>query len=635
MSNILVRSLEKQLNYGFYYEGERELKKSKFLKSFSSIVAVGMVLSLLSPFSVLANTQQGNQLKPTGKNDSTLQLKAATIKQLNELEGGVSLHKDLQGLSGIRETKSSSSIGADSHGVDEFFLTKTDLSFDGDGYNDDTLLTIGTTMNFGYYLIELWDMLDPTGGAYNDGYKGVFAFGDSLPADRYELLIDGMYLDWSTEQEEAIPDGLYTIDFTRFPPDGSVADSVTDWTGPVVVKTTDPVITTDTVLATDTASFEFEGQVTDKYIDYNNELVSYELEYDLNSKLDAMFQLKGPDGIVLQNGPITLNQDGSFYLDIPITVRGSNTLTVTVDDAAGNSGSSRFVIVNTKEAPMVDRIYGEDRIKTAIAISKDGWDTASTVILAHGYDFPDALAASPLAYQLDAPILLTKQKSLAAETFGELKRLGTQNVIIVGGDIAVSKTIDASLKSMGISVERIAGDNRFDTAARIAKRMGGNPDTAIVTDGYNFPDALAISSYAAQNGYPILLTRSDRLPTETNDVVKTIPYTIVMGGDKAVSNTVFNQLNNPMRIAGDDRYATAVAVVELLSLSTEKVYVATGQGFADALTGSVLAAKNGAPIILVRQNSIPGPTAQLIEKYNIRNFTLLGGEVAISRSLFE
>ncbi|WP_019414627.1 cell wall-binding repeat-containing protein [Paenisporosarcina sp. TG20] len=611
------------------------MKKSRFLKSLSSIVAVGLVLSLLSPFSVLANTQQGKPLKPTGKNDSTLQLKAATIEQLNELEVGVSLHKDLQGLSEIKETKSSSPISADFNGVEEFYLTETDLSFDGDGFNDDTLLTIGTTMNFGYYLVELWDMLDPTGGAYNDGYKGVFAFGDSLPADRYELHIDGMYLDWATEQEEAIPDGLYTIDFTGFPPDGSVSDSVTVWTGPVVVKTTDPVITTDTVLVTDTASFEFEGQVTDKYIDYNNELTLYGLEYDLNSKLDAMFQMKGPDGKVLQNGPITLNQDGSFYLDIPTTVRGSNTLTVTVDDAAGNSGSSRFVIVNNKEAPIVDRIYGEDRIKTAIAISKEGWDTASTVILALGYDFPDALAASPLAYQLDAPILLTKQKSLAAETIAELKRLKTENVIIVGGDNAVSKTIDASLISMGISVERIAGDNRFDTAARIAKRMGGNPEAAIVTDGYNYPDALAISSFAAQNGYPILLTRSDRLPIETNKAVESIPNTIVMGGNKAVSPTVFNQLNNPMRIAGNDRYATAVAVVELLGISTERVYVATGQGFADALTGSVLAAKNGAPIILVKQNSIPEPTAQLIEYYDIRNFTLLGGEVAISGSLFQ
>uniref|UniRef100_UPI00035DCB05 cell wall-binding repeat-containing protein n=1 Tax=Paenisporosarcina sp. TG20 TaxID=1211706 RepID=UPI00035DCB05 len=315
---------------------------------------------------------------------------------------------------------------------------------------------------------------------------------------------------------------------------------------------------------------------------------------------------------------------------ITAKVVGTTSITVTYGD------NSETVLVTIEQTELVvDRIYGEDRIKTAIAISKEGWDTASTVILAHGFDFPDALAASPLAYQLDAPILLTRQKSLAPETIEELKRLKTNNVIIVGGDIAVSKTIDANLQSMGISVERIDGENRFDTAAKIAKRLGGNPHKAIVTDGFNFPDALSISSYAAQNGYPILLTRSDRLPTETKNGLKLIPNTIVMGGNLAVSDAVFKQLNNPVRIKGDDRYATAVAVIDAFKLPTDKVYVATGQGFADALTGSVLAAKNGAPIILVRQNSIPAPTAQLIEDYDIRNFTLLGGEVAISSSLFQ
>lgn len=336
-------------------------------------------------------------------------------------------------------------------------------------------------------------------------------------------------------------------------------------------------------------------------------------------------------GLTVLGKGITRN-DGKFTVSIPKQQVGT-IVTVTATDDSGNISVANEIEV--QEGKVVNRIFGIDRIQTAIAISKNGWETALSVILAQGNNFPDALAASPLAYQLDAPILLTKQNSLSAETIEELIRLKTENVIIVGGEGAVSKTIEATLVARGINVERVAGVDRFDTAAKIALRMGGNPDKANVTDGSNFPDALAISSYAAQNGYPILLTRKDRLPTKTNEVLKSIPNTIVMGGNLAVSSTVFNQLNNPIRISGNNRYETAVAVIETFNLPTDKVYVATGDAFADALTGSALAARNNSHLILVRQNTIPVPTAQLIAKYNIRNFTLLGGEVAISNNLIQ
>jgi len=83
--------------------GERELEKRGFMKYFSSILAFVMVLSLLSPISALANTQQANPFKSSGQSESTMQLKAAVAEQLNMLEGGAKLHKDLQGLSGNKE----------------------------------------------------------------------------------------------------------------------------------------------------------------------------------------------------------------------------------------------------------------------------------------------------------------------------------------------------------------------------------------------------------------------------------------------------------------------------------------------------------------------------------------------------
>ncbi|WP_050995768.1 S8 family serine peptidase, partial [Paenisporosarcina sp. TG20] len=231
----------------------------------------------------------------------------------------------------------------------DYNITETDLSFDGDGVQDEAVLSFTLTGNVNTNYIEIWDIMNPDGGEYGDGYIGYLHASSSLVAGSYTLPIKGQYRPWTSgAQITNIPDGLYTIDFTGQTVSGD-PPYVGGYVGPVVVKTTDPVITSETVLVTDKASFEFDGQVTDKYIDYNTELNNYDLGYDLNSKLEASFELTGPDDNVLQNGPITLNQDGSFNLDIPSTLRGNNTLTVTVNDVAGNSGSTEFVIVNEEE----------------------------------------------------------------------------------------------------------------------------------------------------------------------------------------------------------------------------------------------------------------------------------------------
>ena len=84
-------------------KGKCRLTKGKRMKFFSSLLAFVMVLSLLTPFSASANVQQTAPFKQNGQSESTLQLKAAIAEQLNVLDGGPTLHKDLQGLSGSEE----------------------------------------------------------------------------------------------------------------------------------------------------------------------------------------------------------------------------------------------------------------------------------------------------------------------------------------------------------------------------------------------------------------------------------------------------------------------------------------------------------------------------------------------------
>lgn len=290
------------------------------------------------------------------------------------------------------------------------------------------------------------------------------------------------------------------------------------------------------------------------------------------------------------------------------------------------------VTYDSIEIPGMDekRLSGSSRYDTAVKISQEGWATSKTVVLARGDSFPDALAGVPLAYKENAPILLTGQNNLVADTKKEINRLKAEQVIILGGTAAISQNVENELKSVGLTVKRIAGSGRFDTARKIAIEIGGSPSTAVIAYGYNFPDALSAASYAAQKGYPILLTDQKQLPQPTKEYVDKIQKTIVVGGEGVVGNEVLTQLNNPTRIGGSSRFDTAAKMITTLGMSTEEIYIGNGYGYADALTGSVLAAKRNAPLLLVEKDKLPKETKSIFTNYHVKDFTVLGGDVVVN-----
>lgn len=285
----------------------------------------------------------------------------------------------------------------------------------------------------------------------------------------------------------------------------------------------------------------------------------------------------------------------------------------------------------TNAAATTERLSGKDRFEVAVNVSKKGWSTSGTVVIAYYNAFADALTAGPLAYKNNAPILLTHSDHLTPATKTEIQRLAASKVIIVGGPGSISDNVINEIHSMGISdVTRIGGKDRFEVSFNIANQL--NPtDTAVLAFGLNFPDALAISPYASKNGYPILLTQKDTLPVKTSEALsaKNIQKTIVIGGEGSVSQAVFNQLPGKQRIGGKDRYEVAANIINQLNLPTSKAYIATGLTFADALTGSVLAAKEDAPLLLTHPTSAPAPIKNVIQTRQIQNFTILGGPASV------
>jgi putative cell wall-binding protein len=133
----------------------------------------------------------------------------------------------------------------------------------------------------------------------------------------------------------------------------------------------------------------------------------------------------------------------------------------------------------------VSRFAGADRYDTAKQVAEAAYPGGSaTVLLASGLNFPDALAAAYLAGNENVPILLTDPNTASASALAAMSDLKTKNVTILGGSDAVStiveQTLDgtASTSSQGgnLVVTRIAGVDRYDTAAKIAT-TGGAADS--------------------------------------------------------------------------------------------------------------------------------------------------------------
>ncbi|MGI2327689.1 cell wall-binding repeat-containing protein [Planococcus sp. YIM B11945] len=277
------------------------------------------------------------------------------------------------------------------------------------------------------------------------------------------------------------------------------------------------------------------------------------------------------------------------------------------------------------------RFSGDSRYETAIAVSKEGWKSSKTVVIARGDQFADALTATPLAYKEDAPVLLTRSNKLDAGVKEELKRLGAEKAIILGGTGALSKEVADEIKDTLVGsqkIERIGGKDRYETAQKIAFRLGSSESGAIVVNGLNFPDALSASSFAAMNELPILLTRTDKIPAATEKALEDIDSTLIIGGTVAVSEAVEESLPDADRLSGANRYETSAVVAATLFEDAAVGFASNGTGFADALTGSSLAAHYEAPMLLVKQNSVSAEVDELAYDY-WTTFTT-GGTKAVS-----
>lgn len=280
----------------------------------------------------------------------------------------------------------------------------------------------------------------------------------------------------------------------------------------------------------------------------------------------------------------------------------------------------------------VSRLSGPERIATAIEISRESCPDggANAVVLTRADIFPDALSGTPLATQEDAPILFSNTDQLTPASQAELQRVlpAGNTVYLLGQTAALSTQVENQVAALGYNTVRIGGANRFGTAAEIADRGLNDPDTLLIADGANFPDAISGASGEAVGG-AVLLTAGQTMPSETQAYLNgrtDDPDLFAIGGPASQAEP------SATSVVGATRFHTSVEVAEQFFSSPSAVGIATGGEFADALAGGALMGRLGGPMLLTTRDDLPQVVEDYLETHaaTIDRAIVFGGTAVVS-----
>lgn len=200
--------------------------------------------------------------------------------------------------------------------------------------------------------------------------------------------------------------------------------------------------------------------------------------------------------------------------------------------------------------------------------------------------------------------------------------------------IPITAVADENVK---FEIVRISDKGRIETSIQVSSNAFKTSDYVIITNGYNFPDALAGGPLASALNAPILLTAKDSI---SDAVLKEVielgaSKAIILGSEGSVSKRVADQLKvvaDVERIGGADRYETAALIAERVMniTGTTSVAVTNGHVYADALSASAYLGANGTPIVLVAEDNIPQATQRFLEHMDITKTIVVGGSNTVS-----
>ena len=269
----------------------------------------------------------------------------------------------------------------------------------------------------------------------------------------------------------------------------------------------------------------------------------------------------------------------------------------------------------------VKRIDGVNRYHTAMNIAESAFTKCDRAVLVSGNNFADALSAGNLADH--APIFLAEKDAISQGTVNTMYALGVKEIVIIGGEKSVPKSVEERLKKENFKVIRIAGRNRYETSTKLAKQLKAkNKDNVVLANGEKFADALSAAPYAVQKKQTLVLTDGKTLPQD----VKAQDVKTIIGGEKSVN---IKGLDKAQRISGKNRYETSLEVLKHMD-KTQSAVIADGKDYPDALAASPYAVNKNTGILLSNDSAID-KIKEYVNSQNISDITLIGGEKSVTK----
>ena len=354
----------------------------------------------------------------------------------------------------------------------------------------------------------------------------------------------------------------------------------------------------------------------------------------------AKVAVKDAEGNVVAEA--VTDKDGVAKLTVEKAGKYSATVTALAED---ETSSKQFiapyaeVTVKGEEKPAVKeedvRISGDTRYDTAYknadALKKQlGLEMFDSAVVACGTNYPDALSSAYLAKVKNAPLLLSEAREVNG-TVDYIRKNVTKGktVYLVGGADVLPEQIKTILGS-DYDVKRLEGEDRFLTNLAVLKEANVNNEEVMICSGLGYADALS----AAATGKPVMLVGKALTKEQKAYLAGINPAKFyIVGGSDVVSDRVKAELETMRsveRISGEDRYETALNVAKkFFDMTSSTVVIATGDGFADGLVGSVTAIANNAPLLLANRNNIKG-VAEFVKETGAKRSIVMGGADVIS-----
>ncbi|MCE4652897.1 cell wall-binding protein Cwp10 [Clostridioides difficile] len=205
----------------------------------------------------------------------------------------------------------------------------------------------------------------------------------------------------------------------------------------------------------------------------------------------------------------------------------------------------------------------------------------------------------------------------------------------------------SSNSTSNVTVKKLKGADRFETATKISQSCWTKSDTVVIVNGEDksMVDGLTATPLASVKNSPILLSSNEKLPQKTVEELKRLnpSKVIVIGGNNSMPNSVVEAIKavnskiSVQRIGGDTRYQTSINIAKEIDKTNNvsKLYIGAGNGEADSLSIASLAGKEKTPIVLTQKDGVDNEAEQFIKSNKVSNIYFIGGIEKISNKAIE